>query len=448
MKVIITLTISLLPLLCTGLARAQLVGNCTLYVSPGGGGKGLTPGSPTTLALANKASVAGSVICLKGGTYNLAATFSPTHGGTSSKYITWEAYGDSPANFVWTGGSDRNDGRGRQMIAANSKSYLKFIGFNMDGLQFGNQGILCNTCDHIVYQNLYVKNLIYSGLSCPRCDYVTFDHNMVWHVGENPHGLTTVGINAGSGLTMKASLFDSYPGLHNVFSGNIISGQFDPTSVHTDGNGISLDLTSQPTSGVTLVVNNVIYGNGGRCVYVNSAPPNFWTNTIVANNTCYKNSLDSTQHAVRANFIDHNSINTHFINNISYAWAGWAGNIPNHSLSASPTGTTFNKELWFGGIEGAPDTAEFIHRDPLFLNPPVYDNKADGQYANSIDPKTLGSAFGLQSGSPAIGAGIDPTTVAGISTQAASDMAPWVYVDINGAPRPRGGRFDLGAYNK
>src|SRR5919197_2843974 len=103
----------------------------------------------------------------------------------------------------------------------------------------------------------------------------------------------TIGSNAGSAITYnQQTLFDGYTGLHNIISNNIISGQFDPTSAHTDGNGISLDLTSQSTSGATLVVNNVVYGNGGRCIDVGSTSPNYWTNTIVVNNTCYKNSLD------------------------------------------------------------------------------------------------------------------------------------------------------------
>src|SRR6202030_811650 len=37
----------------------------------------------------------------------------------------------------------------------------------------------------------------------------------------------------------------------------------------------------------TLIINNVVYGNGGRCIeaYVVT---NFW----IVNNTCYKNNLD------------------------------------------------------------------------------------------------------------------------------------------------------------
>src|SRR5215831_17497196 len=236
---------------------AQLATNCSIYVSPSGGGNGSTASSPTTMAGADSASVAGSVICLEGGTYNLSSTFFPSHSGTSTAYITWTAYGNAPANLVWTGGAGSNAGTGRQMIAINGPSYIKFIGFNLNGQQYANAGILCHGGHHILYQNLYVKNMIYSGLESSNCDYMTTDHNQIWHVGENPYGLATVGSNAGSGITYnQQTLFDGYSGLHNVISNNIVSGQFDPTNAHTDGNGISLDLTNQSASGTTLIVNN------------------------------------------------------------------------------------------------------------------------------------------------------------------------------------------------
>lgn len=441
-SILIVFCLSLFP----SCGFAQLATNCTIFVSPSGGGNGSTASSPTTLAGANSASGPGSVICLKGGTYNLSSTFLPSHSGTASNYIAWKAYGDSPANFVWTGGAGSNNGTGRQMIAMNGPSYLKFMDFSLNGQQYANAGILCHGGHHIVYQNLRVINLIYSGLESSGCDYMTADHNKIWHVGENPHGLVTVGSNAGSGITYnQQSLFDGYTGLHNVISNNIISGQFDPTSAHTDGNGISLDLSSQSTTGATLVVNNVVYGNGGRCIDVGSTSPNYWTNTIVVNNTCYKNSLDLTSKAVRANFMDLGSKNTHFINNISYAWSGWGGTVPNYQVVNGATGTTFHKGLWYGGVLGISSTSQLMHADPLFMNPPAYSGTTGGQYANSMDPALLGNALKLQSGSPAKGVGVDPATISGIPSQVVTDMKRYIYADINGVARPHSG-MDLGAY--
>jgi hypothetical protein len=52
----------------------------------------------------------------------------------------------------------------------------------------------------------------------------------------------------------------------------------------------------------------------------------------------------------------------------------------------------------------------------------------------------------LQSGSSAIGAGIDPTTIPGISSEIISGLKQHVYTDIDGQARTPGSHFDLGAY--
>jgi hypothetical protein len=51
----------------------------------------------------------------------------------------------------------------------------------------------------------------------------------------------------------------------------------------------------------------------------------------------------------------------------------------------------------------------------------------------------------LRSGSPAINAGIDPTTLT-TNSSLKSDMSAYIYTDINGNARPKGGAFTLGAY--
>src|SRR5256886_16719023 len=79
------------------------------------------------------------------------------------------------------------------------------------------------------------------------------------------------------------SLHDALP--IYIVSNNIITGEFDGSSNHTDGNGIILDLGGNTPP--ALIINNVVYGNGGRCIQANVAT-NFW----FVNNTCYKNNLD------------------------------------------------------------------------------------------------------------------------------------------------------------
>jgi len=51
----------------------------------------------------------------------------------------------------------------------------------------------------------------------------------------------------------------------------------------------------------------------------------------------------------------------------------------------------------------------------------------------------------LLPGSPALGKGMDPSTLPGLPAEIVGDLKKYIYVDYNGKPRPRGGPFDLGA---
>jgi hypothetical protein len=68
------------------------------------------------------------------------------------------------------------------------------------------------------------------------------------------------------------------------------------------------------------------------------------------------------------------------------------------------------------------------------------------QYNNAVPPDQVTDQFHLQAGSPAIGTGIDPTTIPGISSEIFSGLKQYVYTDIEGYPRTPGSAFDLGAY--
>jgi len=110
-----------------------------------------------------------------------------------------------------------------------------------------------------------------------------------------------------SGISFNSNQwYDSYTGFHNIISNNIVTDEVDQSAKHSDGNGIILDLSdrtynySSANTPPALIVNNVVYGNGGRCMeaYVVS---NFW----MVHNTCHGNNLDSS--IARSSSVDINN---------------------------------------------------------------------------------------------------------------------------------------------
>src|SRR5437016_604284 len=158
-------------------------------------------------------------------------------------------------------------------------------------------------------------------------------------------------------------------------------------------------------------------------------------------NTCYKNNLDATL-GNAASLTTNNSKNGYFINNIAVAW-----DTANPTYSAEGTNATISDygNLYYGSpLNFTPNaSAQFVQADPLFVNPPVL---TGGQYATALAPSLLGPGLTVLTTSPAIGAGIDPTTLPNLPAEIVNDLRTYVYTDINGKARPQGGSFDLGAY--
>lgn len=317
-------------------------------------------------------------------------------------------------------------------------SYIEYKGLTLDGKNVAVDGFFCQQSHHLRYVHNSVSNMGAAGIASVNCDYQTADHNLVYHNGYNG--------GWSSGISFKNNQwFDTYSGFHNIVSNNIVSGGYDSSTYHSDGNGIIMDLsdgTYTPSTANTppaLIANNVVYGNGGRCIE-NFIVTNIW----IVNNTCYNNDLDLS--LGKAGEIANNSANNvHFINNLVQSWNN---EYPFLIEGTGDTGLTFSTNLIYGGSNSGTPSSGFITANPQFVNPPAYNATADGQYANTISPSLLGSDLQLQSTSPAIGAGIDPTSLAGSNSNLKSDLTSCIYTDINGNARPVGGPFTLGAYQR
>src|SRR5256885_663275 len=96
------------------------------------------------------------------------------------------------------------------------------------------------------------------------------------------------------------------------FSNDLSGFFFSSRRRHTRLQG---DWSSDVCSSDLLIINNVVYGNGGRCIHAYIVT-NFW----IVNNTCYNNNLDPTL-GTAGSFSTSGSQNGYFINNLSLAWS-------------------------------------------------------------------------------------------------------------------------------
>jgi hypothetical protein len=424
--------------------------SCTLFASATGNdaNSGTSPSSPKSFSGAAAASRPGSVVCLLGGTYTLNSSFTPPSSGTPSSWIVYKNLDDGPVNFVWTGAADASAmfhiGGGS---FPSEPAYLEFRGLNLDGQGNAADGFFCRGSHHIRFVNNAISNTGGSGIASIKCDYLTADHNLIYHNGYMP-SITAVPDQYGwtSGISFNSNQwFDSHSGFHNIISNNIIAGEYDSSNHHTDGNGIILDLSSgsyNPSTANTppaLILNNVVYGNGGGCI-VTYVVTNFW----IVNNTCYKNNLDPS--LKDAGSLETNaSHDGYFINNIAVAWSNTH---PAYEQQDSNSNILYYSNMYFGAASNFTysDPSQFLQADPLFLSPPVFDPALSSQYATVLPPLRLSGGLRLGPSSPAIAKGIDPTTLPNLPQAIVTDLQKYIYTDIHGNRRNPGGPCDLGAY--
>jgi hypothetical protein len=433
--------IGLSALLCAitlMLMTSAAMAGCTWYASPAGvnSNSGKSPSSPIPLKKAAQNSQPGDVVCLMAGKYLVDTPFEIPNSGTAANWITYTNYKGTAAVIL------PNSGWVALFRLGSGVRYIEINGLQFDGQDTANTAIGCSGCDHLRVIGNKVSHMGASGIISYKDavtgktpDYITVDHNQVYHCGYNQ--------GWGSAISFARHAWsDSYSGFHSFVTNNIISGMYDNSTHKTDGNGIIMDNQPGDDTPPVLIANNVVYQNGRRCIHSRYAS-RIW----MVNNTCYKNGLDLPDGEFQLLSTSHN----YAVNNLSFGW-----NDRDPYLDGQPVADNrYHYNQWIASGTGKPhvvppglikDPTALKQANPLFVKPPYVSPDGQEQYKNAVPPDRITDQFHLKSASPAIAAGIDPTTLPGISADIISGLKAHVFTDIEGKPRQPGSQFDLGAY--
>ncbi len=380
-----------------------------------------------TLQHAGDRLAPGQTVEVRDGVYvsDASTVLSITRSGDAAHWITYKAYpGAHPKIMVgvtnWQG------------IEVKAASYIVLDGFEVAGHQdsvtldkamaemrhptpyASSSGIAIESRDlkapvatHIIIRNMVVHDHPLGGISVMGADYVTVEDNQVYH-----NGLYSSYGGSGIGLFVPRNADENSRDYKLIVQRNVVWGNANLVpcgcwdyKAPTDGNGIILDTFDQNHyAGRSLIINNIVYGNGGRGIHVFHAG-----NADIAFNTTVGNSAIAGTGEGEITVID--SGHVHVWNNIMVARTDRPVN-----TTRGATDFDFSHNLVFGGNGFAP-------------GPGGHDNLVN------IDPKFASGAgrdrFRLSADSSAV--------------DAAGPEMPAPAVDVFGAPRPLGARADIGA---
>lgn len=204
----------------------------------------------------------------------------------------------------------------------------------------------------------------------------------------------------------------------------------------------------------------MIYSNGGSCI----APFDMQsTGHWIVNNTCYKNGLDLEGHGAGTGNMQMGNLGemapnlapgNFFVNNIMQSWPGVSTVGSQHPIKNDSGANTYNHNLRFGlsnDILGGSTVINLIgnqnpqFKNPLYVSDTIPTVPGTGWFRTAENPLNISDQFILLPSSPAINAGVDPTSLTTDST-VQLQLRLYVGVDMNGITRPQSTGWDLGAY--
>lgn len=222
-------------------------------------------------------------------------------------------------------------GEGRPKIQASGDaisvtgSYIIVRGLDSQSTDWGNAILVGKHNHHVTIDNNILHDSGCSGAGAQYVDYITITHNTVFRNSErSPWQCSGISI-------YHPESFDHAPGVHNLIQSNlsyynqnsVVDEHISHSGGHTtDGNGIIIDdgdhtqaeTNVPPYDGLTLVIGNVVFNNGGRGIHV------FHTaNVVVANNVAYQDVKDPKLQGQASELSTGLSRRVTFLNNIAVA---------------------------------------------------------------------------------------------------------------------------------
>jgi hypothetical protein len=230
-----------------------------------------------------------------------------------------------------------------------------------------------------------------------------------------------------------------------VIADNVISGSYDNSSNHTDGNGIIVD--GNRSIPPALIANNLTYENGGRGIEVANNRGDVW----VVNNTGYADGLDLQIGDGQApEFAAIHASDVHFVNDLAFGRRRSAGFRTAYVYNNTASVTRWAHDLGFDGVTTGVSPAVTHNRaaywyvNPLLVNPPRVPHSRT-PWASAVPPWRVGHDFVPRRRSPTLGAGANPATVPGATRALAAGLERYVRTRARGGHRGRR-RIDIGAY--
>lgn len=411
----------------------------------------LTVTSTSQLLSVNNSSVKpGDVVCISG-TLTTSSNIFLSRSGTSSAPIIYRG-----GTIQYTGGSASGGllqvGGGTPWAGAHD---IVFDGITLDGGNLIGGGIFVSRGGHhVTVENCVIKNTGAVGIAFNATDYVTAVDNLIYRAGYNQgwgSGISLwYGGNGGNvygGATAWYGDTKSDLGFHNIIARNIVSGTYDNSSNHSDGNGFAVDGSGDIPP--ALFVGNVALENGGRGFVNLGNSGSVW----FVNNTSYLNGLDLTVGSGQApEIMAQYATNTHWVNNIAYGRKNTAPHTNAYLYNTTSSTISWSRQLAYNGQNAgvpssvAADANQYRYLDPQFLNRPLLTTGDSAPWSDALAPWNLSDRLTLALASPAIDAGIDPFTAPGMNAALSAGLSRFVDVDLLGHARYNGASIDIGAY--